>query len=60
MTLFSICILLIAIGVLLWAVNTYIPMQQTIKSIMNCVVIVFTALWLLHVFGLISVYLPLT
>jgi hypothetical protein len=39
-------------GSLLWLVNSFIPMQGTIKSILNAVVIIAVVLWLLNVFGL--------
>jgi hypothetical protein len=42
----------IVVGVLLWLVNRFIPMQGTIKSILNGVVIIAVVLWLLNVFGL--------
>jgi hypothetical protein len=53
MSLISLVILLIVVGVLLWVVNTYIPMEPTIKKIINVVVIVVVCLWLLTVFGLL-------
>jgi len=43
---------LIVVGVLLWLVNTYVPMQGTIKSILNAVVVIGVVLWLLNIFGL--------
>jgi hypothetical protein len=43
---------LIVVGVLLWLVNNFIPMQGTIKSILNAVVVIGVVLWLLNVFGL--------
>ncbi|HEX8894176.1 MAG TPA: Thivi_2564 family membrane protein [Terriglobales bacterium] len=46
-------IALIVIGVLLWLVNTYIPMQSAIKSILNAVVVIVVVLWLLNVFGVL-------
>lgn len=52
MTLLQIVIALIVVGVLLWLVNSFIPMQATIKSILNAVVIIVVVLWLLNVFGL--------
>lgn len=52
MPLLQIIIVLIVVGVLLWLVNSYIPMQGTIKSILNAVVVIATVLWLLNVFGL--------
>jgi hypothetical protein len=52
MPLLQILIVLVVVGVLLWLVNNYIPMQGTIKSILNAVVIICVVLWLLNVFGL--------
>ena len=52
MPLLQIVIVLIVVGVLLWLVNRFIPMQGTIKSILNAVVIICVVLWLLNVFGL--------
>ena len=51
MPLVSIVISLIVVGVLLWLVNTYIPMDGKIKKILNIVVVVVVVLWLLNVFG---------
>lgn len=45
-------IVLVVIGVLLWAVNAYIPMDAKIKNILNVVVVICVVLWLLSVFGL--------
>jgi hypothetical protein len=47
-------IVLIVVGVLLWLVNTYIPMQAAIKSILNGVVVIVVVLWLLTVFGVLG------
>ena len=52
MPLLQILIVLIVVGVLLWLVNSFIPMQGTIKSILNAVVVIAVVLWLLNVFGL--------
>jgi hypothetical protein len=43
---------LVVVGVLLWLVNRFLPMQASIKSILNGVVVVTVALWLLNIFGL--------
>jgi len=40
------------VGVLLWLINTYIPMQSTIKGLLNAVIVIFLVIWLLNVFGL--------
>jgi len=42
---------LIVVGVLLWLVNSFIPMAGSIKSILNAVVVILVVLWLLNVFG---------
>jgi hypothetical protein len=56
MPLLTILIVLIVAGVLLWLVNNYIPMERTIKNILNAVVVIALIIWLLKVFG-IFVYL---
>jgi hypothetical protein len=52
MPLITVVIVLIVIGVLLWLVNRYIPMDHKIKAILNGVVVIAVVLWLLKVFGL--------
>ncbi|ABS63136.1 MULTISPECIES: Thivi_2564 family membrane protein [Parvibaculum] len=54
MPLLNLIVILIVIGVLLWLVNTYIPMDSKIKSILNIVVVVAVVIWLLQVFGLLG------
>jgi hypothetical protein len=54
MSLISIVISLIVVGVLLWLVNTYIPMDAKIKKILNVVVVVVVVLWLLNMFGVLD------
>lgn len=54
MPLVQLVIALVVVGVLLWAVNTYIPMDAKIKNILNVVVVVAVVLWLLNVFGVLS------
>jgi len=51
MSLISIVIVLIIIGVLLWLINNFIPMDAKIKKILNIVVVVFVVLWLLNLLG---------
>ena len=45
---------LVIVGVVLWLINTYIPMASSIKSILNVVVIIVVAIWLLQAFGIIG------
>jgi len=54
MPLVTLCLILIAIGVVLWLVNTYIPMDGKIKGILNAVVVIAVVIWLLQVFGLLD------
>jgi len=54
MPLIHVVVVLIVVGVLLWLVNSYIPMAGSIKSILNAVVVIAVVLWLLTVFGLMS------
>jgi len=54
MPLIQVILVLIVVGVLLWLVNTYIPMAGSIKSILNAVVVIVVVLWLLNVFGLLD------
>jgi hypothetical protein len=54
MPLLTILIVLIAAGVLLWVVNTYIPMDRKIKYILNVVVVIIVIVWLLKIFGVFS------
>jgi hypothetical protein len=51
MALLQILVTLVVVGVLLWLVNL-IPMQGTIKSILNAIVVIAVVLWLLNIFGL--------
>ncbi|GAB2767536.1 hypothetical protein GCM10027275_07420 [Rhabdobacter roseus] len=52
MPLLTILAVVLVVGVLLWLINTYIPMQATIKRILNAVVVIILVIWLLKVFGL--------
>jgi len=54
MSLISLVVTLIIVGVLLWLVNTYIPMDGKIKKILNIVVVICVVVWLLYAFGIIN------
>jgi hypothetical protein len=54
MSLVTLVIVLVVVGVILWLINSYIPMQSTIKKILNAVVIIVVVLWLLSAFGIID------
>ena len=52
MPLITLIITLVVVGLILWLINNYIPMDGTIKKILNVVVVIAVVLWLLSVFGL--------
>jgi len=54
MPVLTILVVLIVVGVLLWLVNTYVPMDRKIKNILNIVVVIIVVIWLLQAFGLLS------
>jgi hypothetical protein len=54
MPLIQLVLVLVVVGVVLWVINRYIPMQATIKRILNVVVVIVVIIWLLSVFGLIG------
>ena len=54
MDLVHIIVVLIVVGVALWLVNTYIPMDGRIKNILNIVVVIFVVIWLLQGLGLLG------
>jgi hypothetical protein len=54
MPLIQVVIVLVVVGVILWVINSYIPMQATLKRILNVVVVVAVVVWLLSVFGVIG------
>jgi ABC-type spermidine/putrescine transport system permease subunit II len=53
MPLLQVVLPLIVVGVLLWLVNSFLPMAQSIKTILNAVVVIVVVVWLLNVFGLL-------
>lgn len=54
MPILTILVVLIVVGVLLWLINTYIPMDRKIKNILNAVVVIVVVIWLLQAFGVWS------
>ena len=54
MSLIGLVAVLVVVGVVLWLINSYIPMQSTIKKILNAVVVIVVVLWLLRAFGLLE------
>jgi hypothetical protein len=54
MSLLSILVAIIVVGVLLWIINTFLPMDHKIKQIFNIVVVIALIIWLLKAFGLFA------
>jgi len=54
MPLLQVLMVLVVVGVLLWLVNSFIPMAGSIKSILNAVVVIAVVLWLMNIFGLMN------
>jgi len=54
MSILTILVVLIVVGILLWLVNSYIPMDARIKKILNIVVIIAVVIWLLNAFGVFA------
>jgi hypothetical protein len=51
MPILNVILVLLVVGVVLWLINRYIPMQATIKNLLNAVVVIVVVIWLLKVFG---------
>ncbi len=54
MSVIDLVVTLVVVGVALWAVNNYLPMDRKIKSILNVVVVILVVIWLLRGFGLLG------
>lgn len=54
MPLITIIVVLVVAGVVLWAINSFIPMARPVKTILNIVVVLVLCLWLLQAFGVID------
>lgn len=54
MPLINVFVVLIVVGVLLWLINSYIPMDGKIKRILNVVAIIIVVIWLLRAFGILD------
>ena len=54
MSLLTVIFVIVLVGVLLWALNRFIPMDSKIRSILNAVVVILLVFWLLDVFGIVD------
>ena len=56
MPLFNLIVVFVIVGVIMWLINTYVPMQQPIKTVLNIVVVLLLCLWLLQLVGIGDIY----
>ena len=54
MSLITVLIVLVVVGVLLYLINAVVPIDPKIKAIINWVVVIFVVIWLLKAFGLLA------
>jgi len=54
-SILSVILVIVVVGFLLWLINRFIPMQSTVRSILNGLVIILLVIWLLDLFGIINV-----
>ena len=54
MSLIGLVLTLVIVGVLLWLLNNYVPMDSQIKTIINVVVVILVVVWLLQTFGVLG------
>jgi hypothetical protein len=54
MSLVSLIVVLVVVGIVLYLINVYVPMESRIKSLLNIAVVVFLVIWLLQAFGLLD------
>lgn len=55
MSILTVIIVIVIVGFLLWLINRMIPMQSTVRSILNGLVVILLVIWLLDIFGIINV-----
>lgn len=58
MTLLNLIVFIIIVGVLLWGVNTFIPMAPLIKSLLNVLIFIVLVIYVLQFFGIVKMVLP--
>jgi len=54
MTLIDIVLVFVAVGLVMWLINTFIPMAAGIKSLLKVVVFVVVPIWVLRIFGVVA------
>jgi hypothetical protein len=59
MPLLNLILVLVILGVVLYLINTYIPMQAPVKTVLNAIVVIALCLWLLSLLGFGNIMIPL-
>ncbi|MHB1322427.1 MAG: Thivi_2564 family membrane protein [Acidithiobacillus ferrivorans] len=54
--LIYVVLVLIIVGVVLWLINSFLPMASSIKTILNIVVVIVVIMWLLSFFGIFHLH----
>lgn len=54
MSILTVLLVLVVVGIILWLINAYVPMDGKIKTILNVVVVIIVIIWLLKAFGVWS------
>ena len=54
MSLLNIIVIIVLVGMLLWSINSFIPMDAKVSKILNAIVVIALVLWLLQGFGFIG------
>lgn len=55
MSIISIIVVLVIVGLVLYLINNYVPMARPIKTVLNVVVVLLLCLWLLNAFGIVNI-----
>ena len=58
MSLLSLIVVLVILGLVLYLVENYVPMSPPIKTVLRVVVVLVLCLWLLQAFGIVGPVLP--
>lgn len=58
MSLISLIVVLVIVGVVLWLIESYVPMSPPIKTVLRVIVVLVLCLWLLQTFGIIGLTIP--
>ena len=54
MSLIGLVLTLVVVGILLWLLNNYVPMDAKIKQIINVIVVIVVVIWVLQSFGVLG------